>query len=165
MKWVLLTAGVLALLVVVACAVGAMLPPRHQLTRTVRLAASPDAVYALYAGPPDWRGVKKYGDLPDTGGKKRWWEDDGHGGKITYELVEAVPARRRVTRIADEKLPYGGTWTFEVTPDGTGSTVRISEDGIVHNVFFRFMARFIFGYEGSISNVLKSLTAKFGGVA
>src|ERR1039457_3574180 len=53
-------------------------------------------------GPPDWRtGVKSFGVLPEQDGRKHWWEQDTHGQKITYELVEAKPPERLVTRIAD----------------------------------------------------------------
>ena len=65
-------------------------------------------------GPPDWRtGVKSFGSLPDQDGRKRWWEQDSHGQKITFELAEAKPPERLVTRIADKGLPFGGTWTFD----------------------------------------------------
>jgi hypothetical protein len=164
MKWLLWTAGALVLLGGLAAMIGAMLPVRHHATRKARYKVAPDALYAVLAGPPDWRtGVKSYGALPDAGGRKRWWEEDAHHQKVTFELVEARPPERLQVRIADRKLPFGGAWTFDITPapDG-GSELRIVEDGEVYNVIFRFMARFIFGYYGSIEMYLKDLGAKFG---
>lgn len=87
---------------------------------------------------------------------------DTHGQKIAFELLEATPPRRLATRIADKSLPFGGTWTFEIAPEGVGSEVRITEDGEIYNVIFRFMARFIFGYTTSIETYLRDLGAKFG---
>ena len=163
MKWVLWIGGGLALLAGAAAAIGAMLPRRHHATRRARFRASPDAVYAVLAGPPDWRtGVKSFGVLPESDGRRRWWEEDSHGQKIAFELVEARPGERLQVRIAQAGLPFGGTWTFEIAPEDGGSALRISEDGEIYNVFFRFMARFVFGYYASIETYLRDLGAKFG---
>ena len=162
MKWVILIVGILVLAAVAMAIAGAMLPVKHRASRSARLRKPPEVVYAVIAGPPDWRAdVKASGTLPDANGRKRWWEQDSHGKKITFELVEDSPPARRVTRIAGEKLPFGGTWTVEVAPVSTGeSEVRVAEDGEVYNVIFRFMSRFIFGYYGSIDAYLKNLAAK-----
>jgi hypothetical protein len=163
MKWVLIVAGVLAAVVAVAAIVGAMLPRGHHATRRARFRAKPDVIYAVLAGPPDWRtGVKGYGNLPDKDGRKQWWEQDSHNQRITFELVEASPPKRLSVRIADRGLPFGGTWTFDIADEAPGAAVRITEDGEVYNVIFRFMARFVFGYTGSIETYLRDLGAKFG---
>jgi len=162
MKWLLLALGVLVLLIGLAAMVGAMLPASHHATRKARLRASPEALYAVIAGPPDWRtGVKAFGVLPDQDGRKRWWEEDSHRQKITYELVEDRPPERIAVRMADRGLPFGGTWTFEIAPAGGGSDLRIREDGQIYNVLFRFLARFFFGYTASIEGYLLDLGAKF----
>lgn len=164
MKWLLWIAGGLVLAAGLVAAIGAMLPVRHHATRRARYKVSPDALYAVLAGPPDWRtGVKSYGALPDHDTARRWWEEDSHGQKITFELAEARPAERLQVRIADKGLPFGGTWTFDIAPapDG-GSELRVTEDGEVYNVIFRFMARFVFGYYASIETYLRDLGAKFG---
>jgi len=163
MKWLLLIVGGLVLLVGLVAAIGAMLPRDHHATRKARYHAAPDALFAVLMGPPDWRtGVKSFGVLPEQDGHKRWWEQDAHGQKITYELVETKPAERLVTRLADRGLPFGGTWTFEISPaPGGGSEVRITEDGQVYNVIFRAMARLVFGYTSSIEGYLRDLGVKF----
>ena len=163
MKWVVLIGGGLVVLVALMALVGAMLPRDHHATRRARFHAAPDALYAVLMGPPDWRtGVKGFGVLPDQDGRKRWWEQDTHGQKITFELVEAKPPERVVTRIAEAGLPFGGSWTFEIAPvAGGGAELRIREDGEVYSVFFRFMARFVFGYTASIETYLRDLAVKF----
>jgi hypothetical protein len=163
MKWLLLIAGGIILLVGLVAAIGAMLPRDHHATRKARYHVAPEALFAVLMGPPDWRtGVKSYGVLLERDGRKRWWEQDIHGQKITYELVEAKPPERLVTRIADGRLPFSGTWTFEIAPAaGGGSEVRITEDGEVYNVIFRSLARFVFGYTSSIEGYLRDLGVKF----
>ena len=163
MKWVYWIGGAIVGLVAVVAAIGAMLPRGHRATRAARYRQKPEAIYFTLAGPVDWRSdVKGFGNLPDRDGRKQWWEQDSHGHKVTYELLEDVMPSRRVTRIADKSLPFGGTWTIEIAPAAEGSVVRITEDGEVYNVIFRFMARFIFGYTATIEGYLRDLGHRFG---
>jgi len=163
MRFLLWTAAILAALIALMALAGALLPRRHRATRRARFRASPDALYAVLAGPPDWRtGIKSFGVLPDRDGRKQWWEEDAHRQKIAYELVEASPPLRQVVRIADPNLPFGGVWTFEIAPVAAGgSDLRITEDGEIYNPIFRFMARFFFGYTATIEGFLRDLGTKF----
>jgi uncharacterized protein YndB with AHSA1/START domain len=163
MKWVLLAIAVAVVIVGLVALIGAMLPVTHRATRKSRYRASPEALYAVIAGPPDWRtGVKSFGILPEKDGRKQWWEEDTHRQKITFELVEDVPARRLAVRMADPKLPFGGTWSFDISPaPGGGAELRITEDGEIYNVVFRFLARYFFGYTASIEGYLRDLAVKF----
>ena len=70
-----------------------------------------------------------------------------------------------MTRIVTPDSPFGGTWTFVVTPDGTGSHIAITEHGEVHNVLFRFLSRFVFGHTATLEGYLRALAGKFGAVA
>ena len=163
MKWVLFIGTGLVLLAAIAALVGAMLPRDHRATRQARYRQKPEAIYFTLAGPVDWRSdIKAYGSLPDRDGRKQWWEQDSHGHKITYELVEDKMPSRRVTRIAEKNLPFGGTWTIDISPAPEGSVVRITEDGQIHNAIFRFMARFFFGYTAGIEACLRDLGRRFG---
>jgi len=163
MKWVFWIGGALILIIALTAMIGAMLPKQHHATRKARYRASPEALFAVIAGPPDWRtGIRSFGVLPEEGGRKRWWEEDAHRQKITYELVEERPPSRLSVRIADRGLPFGGTWTFEIaSAPGGGSDLRVHEDGEIYNPIFRFMARFFFGYNGSIEGYLRDLGVKF----
>lgn len=163
MKWIILVIVLIALAIAVTSAVGAMLPVKHRASRKARFHQTPQAIYAVISGSPDWRpDVKASGPLPDINGRKRWWEQDAHGHKISYELVQDS-ASRRVTRIASENLAFGGAWTIEIAPaSATDSEVRVTEDGEVYNVIFRFVSRFVFGHAGSVEAYLRNLGAKFG---
>lgn len=163
MKWIILILVLITLAVAVVSAVGAMLPVNHRASRKARFHQPPQAIYAVVSGPPDWRpDVKASGPLPDVSGRKRWWEQDAHGNKIAYELVEDSPSRV-VRRIAGEKLPFGGAWTIEIAPASSSEAeVRVTEDGEVYNVIFRFLSRFVFGHASSIEGYLRNLGAKFG---
>jgi hypothetical protein len=164
MKWLLWVGGGLILFVGLVAMIGAMLPLRHSASRKARYHAPPETVYAAIAGPPTWRSdVKAYGELAEQSGRKRWWEEDSQKQKITYELVEDRPPDRRVTRIADKNLPFGGTWTLEIAAaPGGGSELRIREDGEIYNVIYRFVARFFIGYTSTMETYLRDLGSKLG---
>jgi hypothetical protein len=67
-----------------------------------------------------------------------------------------------VARIADPSLPFGGTWTYRISPAAGGSELSITEDGEVYNPIFRFMARFVFGYTATMDAFIKHVQARFG---
>jgi hypothetical protein len=70
--------------------------------------------------------------------------------------------RRFRTRIADKNLPFGGTWTIDVAPQASGSSVTITEQGEVYNPVFRFVSRFVMGQSATVDAYLKALHKKFG---
>jgi hypothetical protein len=156
----LVIVGVLAAAVITVVLVGALLPTAHTVTRSVTLPQSPGTVWTTITdidGYPSWRpGVRSVKRLPDG----RWQEYDGRQ-LITYEVTEAQAPIRLVTRIADDNLPFGGTWTYAVTPtpDG-GSTVTVTEDGAVYNPIFRFVSRFVMGHAATVDKYLAALAGR-----
>ena len=163
MKWVFTTLVVVAALVAIIGLVGSLLPKGHKATRSSRFQKPPEAVWALIAGPPTWRPeLRGFEELPSREGRRMWKEIDRHGGVITYEAIESVPPVRLVTHIADPNLPYGGYWIQEIKREPEGCELTVTEDGEIYNPFFRFMARFIFGYTSTIDGYLKALRAKLG---
>jgi hypothetical protein len=161
LKWLLRLVAVLVASVLLVVAIGASLPQKHVASRSVSLGQPSEAVWRLIAGPSDWRPeVRSSQALPSREGHRVWQETNQHGQTITFEEVESTPARRLVTRIADPKLPFGGTWTYEITPTAQGCSLTITENGEVYNPIFRFVSRFIIGHTATIDAYLKALTAK-----
>lgn len=146
MKLVLIILVILAIPLVLVMAIGSMLPKGHSISRAITVNAPPDAVWNLITAPPTWRqNITKSQEMESQNGHRMWRETDKGGQTITYEAVESDPPRRLVTRIADPSLPFGGTWTYEITPSGAGTSLTITEDGEVYNPAFRFVSRFIMG--------------------
>lgn len=161
MKWLLISVISLAGLLLLIVLIGACLPQKHTASRTVSLRRSAETVWALISGPSNWRpDVTNYQDLPPHDGHRMWRETDKHGQTITFEAIESTPSRRLVTRIADPKLPFGGTWTYEIVPAGDSCTLTITENGEVYNPLFRFVSRFIMGHTATIDSYLTALNAK-----
>jgi hypothetical protein len=95
--------------------------------------------------------------VSDEGGKHLVRETDKHGQTITYERIESRPPTLLKRVIADKNLPFGGTWTWRVQPQSDGCLVTITEDGEIYNPLFRFAARFLIGYTGTIDRYLATL--------
>ena len=180
MRTVLIAAGVLvgALILVVAVVViiGMMLPQNHVAARMVRVRQTPEQVFAIISDVekvPTWRAdVTRVEILPSENGHVMFRE---HGSDaVTYRVEASEAPRRRVVRIADANLPYGGTWTYEVTPataavTATSATpaapltqITITERGEVYNPIFRFMSRFVFSHHATIDAYLTALGKKLG---
>jgi uncharacterized protein YndB with AHSA1/START domain len=152
-------------MLVLVTVIGWLLPRDHVATRIGRYRQPPDAIWKAIAdveAMPSWReGLKSVQRLPDRNGFPAHIEVTS-SGTIPMETVEMVPPQKLVTRIADPKLPFGGTWTFEIAPTAEGATLRITERGYVTNPFFRFMSRFVFGQTSTMESYLRSLAKKFG---
>jgi hypothetical protein len=163
MKWVFIVVAVLVVFVAVVAIIGAFLPKSHTASRSSRFKQTPPAIWSAITGPPEWRpDIRGFEELPRRDGRRAWKETDKHGQVIAYESIEEIPPTRLVTRIADPKLPFGGTWTIQITPEGGGCMLNITEAGEIYNPIFRFVSRFVLGYSGSIEAYLKALHAKFG---
>jgi hypothetical protein len=165
MRWVLGIAGLLVALVLIVCIIGYMLPKSHVASASARFAAPPDSIWSSLtdvAAFPKWRpGVVRVELLPDENGHRGWREFAKHDA-VTYRVVESVAPQRLVARIADQNLPYGGSWTYALTPDGSGTRLTITENGEVYNPIFRFVSRFIMGHTSMMESVLRALGTRHG---
>ena len=160
MKWIVAALIVIAVLVAVVALIGSRLPQSHRALVEQTFSAAPESIWRTITDVeafPSWRdGVTRVQRLPDRDGRPVWVEE-GAFRKMTLAIERFEPPRLLVGRIADPCLPFGGTWTYEITPVTGGSRLRITEDGEIYNPIFRFMSRFIFGYEGTIQSYMASL--------
>jgi uncharacterized protein YndB with AHSA1/START domain len=161
--------GVLVLLVIVVALIGMTLPQNHVAARFVRVRQTPQQVFAIISDVekvPTWRAdVTRVEILPSDNGRMMFRE---HGSDaVTYRVEASEPPHRRVVRIADENLPYGGTWTYDVTPVASATPLTqltITERGEVYNPIFRFMSRFVFSHHATIDTYLTALGKRLGEV-
>jgi len=165
LKIILIVVGVLVVLVALISIAGAFLPREHQATRGARFAATPEQLFSLVTDVPSypsWRsGVSSIEELPPANGKLRWREHTSDG-KVEYELSEMVSPSRVMTTIVSDDLPYGGKWVITFEPDGTGTRMRITEEGFVNPPPFRFLARYVFGHASTMERYLKDVGKRLG---
>ncbi len=165
MKIAIVVVTVIAAIIAIVVVVGWMLPVGHHASSEATFAASPDVIYAAIDKVddyPKWRTSVKSIELVPSPTGQRGFREIGGDGPMLFVIEEAVPGKRFVTRIADKSLPFGGKWTYELTPAAAGTTLRITEDGEVYNPIFRFVSRFFMGQHGSMNAYLNALAAKLG---
>jgi uncharacterized protein YndB with AHSA1/START domain len=148
---------ILAIAVVLVFVIGAMLPRDHTAERTVSINATPETIYARlsdFANRPQWiTGLKQVTFEP--GG--RFYTEHHASGPLRMEIVELTKPTRLITRIADDKLEFGGTWTITIS----ANTVTVREDGFVKSPLFRFVSRFLMGHTRTMDQFLKDLAAQY----
>jgi hypothetical protein len=137
MKWILMALVVVAAVVAVIAAIGAMLPRNHVASRSLALRRPAEEV---------WPAIMQ---ATATSG-------------VPVDVVESDPPRRQVTRVKDTEKMFGGTWTITITPSPTGSTLTITEDGWVGNPIFRFVSRYVMGHHATMDGMLKRVAKQFG---
>ena len=167
MKWLLMIGVAIAAILALAAFVGSRLPRSHRASREQTLPAPPEAMWIAITDVeafPSWRDIKKVQKLPDRDGRPVWVEES-RSGRITLAVERMEAPRLLVGRIADPDLPFGGTWTYELMPVAGGTRLKITENGEIYNPLFRFMARFIFGYEGTIASYMAALEKRFARTA
>src|SRR5438045_288167 len=165
MRYVLIVAGALGLIVLVVLLVGWMLPVGHRATREATYRATPGQVFKLITDVksfPQWRpSVKEVEVLPPVDGRSQFREK-GKDGTILYQIDSIAPNEYLVTRIADGSLPFGGKWTYQLTPRRDSTTLRITEEGEVYNPIFRFVSRFVVGHTATIDQYLRDVGRRIG---
>ena len=166
MKIVLIVLGALVAIVLLVVLIGWSLPVKHRASRHATYpVTSPESLYAAITSVeafPTWRSKVASVEQVASPTGARSYRETGSDGAILYVVDEDVAPRRLITRIADPSLPFGGTWTFELSPNASGSTLRITEDGEVYNPVYRFMSAYVFGHHATIDSYLTDLGTKFG---
>ena len=157
-KVVLYAIAVLVLIVVLVTAIGYLLPQGHLASVDALLSAPPAQVFVRINDPvhyPSWRRDLTRVEMLSAEPLK--WREHGDDDPITYEIVESRPPERLLVRIADPELPFGGTWTYELKPEGAGTRLVITERGEVYNPIFRFMSRFVFSRTATMEKMVADL--------
>jgi uncharacterized protein YndB with AHSA1/START domain len=166
MKPILIGVASLVVLVLLVAIVGWMQPVAHRAARQATYQVPADSLYALLTDIPafpSWRsGLRSAELVTPEGTVPRQFRETGKNGAILFAFEELTPPRRIVTRIVDPKLPFGGSWTFELTPEGKGTTLRITEDGEVYNPIFRFVSRFFMSPTATVETYLRDVGKHYG---
>lgn len=156
MKILLIILIVIVVLVLAMYLWGKSLPLGHSASLSHTFKAPVDTIWNLVADRTTyskWRGVKLE-ILNDT-----TWKEVIMGNMVLMEELERVENEKLVTLISKENknMGFGGSWTFEVKPDGDGTRLTITENGEVYNPIFRFLSKNVFGHTATQKQFYKQM--------
>lgn len=133
---------------------------------TCHLNAPPDSVFAAitdYRRYPEWRKELLHVEmLPARDSIQSWREYDVEKVNWAYEAIEVASPSYLKIQIAEPNSSVQGAWAFTIIPDGTGSTVRVTVEGTVNSLFYRYIGRVFFKKSATIQSYLTSLASRFG---
>ncbi|MEO8139544.1 MAG: SRPBCC domain-containing protein [Gemmatimonadota bacterium] len=169
MRGLLIAAASLAAAFLILRLIGSRISRSHCARSRILLAHPIAMVWAVVRNQQDvaiwWPEVKKVDRLPDQVGRERWRQTLGNNFSMTLVIAESVPPRRMRTVIdAEPGAAFGGTWTYELSPSGEGTEVKISEESWLANPFFRLFAK-LMGHHRTIDSYLRALARRFGETA
>jgi hypothetical protein len=156
----------IAALVAVVLVLGA-LQPRAHTTSVSAVVNAPQAVVweriENVAQQPTWRtGLTAIEPMPSENGHSCWMEIQKYDKMPLCEVLTAAPATR-IVAISDPKLPFGGTWTYELYPiDANTTRVAITENGTTGPWLWRFAGHYIFHEDTMIKQYESDLQKSVG---
>ncbi len=157
---------VLLLAVAVVMGMGSRLPATHVATATAEVAAPQARVWELIsdvAKQPGWRTGLKAVEMDAGTEAGPCWTEVQQAMRMPLCVVESESPKRRVVRIADPKLPFGGGWTYVLEATGPGTTrVTIREDAVVRPAMWRFVGHYVMGEDAEVKQYLKDLAGAAG---
>ena len=174
MRMLLRVAGVIVAVLLVAVGVallmGALQPRNHTASATVVINAPQAVVWQRITdlqSQTSWRsGLTDVQMMPAQDGHPCWQETSSFGKMPMCEVLSAPPSTR-IVRIADPNLPYGGIWTYELSPglgptDPNSTTLRITENGFTGPWIYRFVGHYIFHEDTQIKKYEADLQKSIG---
>lgn len=168
MRWLIVVAAIVIGVPALLAIVGMMLPRDHLARMSITLRTDPARVWALVSdvgATARWRPeITAVEPRPAVDGRERFVEVDRHG-RTPFEVVTREPPRRQIVRVVDEGMPFGGTWTYDLAPSGTGTSLTISEAGFIRNPIFRVMSRIAFPPTATMDAYLRALAIELGETA
>jgi hypothetical protein len=159
--------GIIVLVLVLAVAGvyadGARLPYNHSVTVTGVVAAPQDKVFAMITNVTkgtNWRpAVKSVTLLQPDQGRDHWVEHLDYGEYMTFLATRTEPPIRRDVLMDEPKKPYGGTWTYELSPgpEPATTTLRITETGFIKPPLYRFIMIHVIGPTHNLDQYMKDI--------
>jgi len=154
--------GLLFLVGVVLYFVGRAQPERHTARIAFTLAKPRAVVWAAltdYAAMPQWwPAVKSIRLETRSNGEVITWNTDSHGKEIGFRTKEEKAPSLLVREIVGDKLPFGGTWTYELAEESGATRVTLTEDGFISPPLFRGIARFFMKPDATMRDFEQNFT-------
>jgi uncharacterized protein YndB with AHSA1/START domain len=142
--------------------VGANLPERHTQIASLTVRANRVTVWKVitdYEKMPEWwPDIKAVRFETRPNGEIWTWNRDSHGEEIAFRTLGQREPEQLIREIVGENLPFGGTWTFDLSDVSDGHTrIMITEEGFVKPPVFRVIAKYFIGYDKTMNSFFTNL--------
>ena len=164
-KWVAAAGLVLLVAAVAVMAGGLLLPAQHEVSRTLTLSRTPEAVWRAISDSVRIRAWRRdliqLEHLPDSASHAVWREigDDGRGTLVVIR-EELAPVRLVTDRVTEARGPTS-EWTYSIARAPSGIDLTITERGTIPSTSQRFISQFTSGHAGPIERYLVQLATYF----
>lgn len=162
-RWLLVAVGGLIAVIAAVWLIGTGIRQDHRATASRELPIRVDQVWKRITDLDDfarWRpDVDTVELIQRPSNLLPAWRERGSGGVLAIEATVVEPLTRLVFEIIDEGQPFGGSWTYLLEPADSGTRLTITEDGEIYHPIFRFVAKYVLGYDGTINRYLDALEA------
>jgi len=166
MKIAIVIMGVLVVSVAVVYMIGLLMPVKHHASVSRQFPVEKNILWQIltdYRRHANWRrdivACDKVSEADTI--NEVWQESDSHGNVIRYESRDVVKEQTLKRVIISKHLAFGGSWTFDLAQHQTYpqalSTLTITENGEVYNPMFRFIGKYVFGFDTSMRRFLEDL--------
>lgn len=169
MKIFIIVMSVLILSIAIIYVVGALMPVKHQVSVSRLFAVDKKTLWQLlsdFGTQKDWRrDIVASNKVSESGAiNEIWQETDRHGNAIRYENRDIIDEQTLKRVIVSENLAFGGYWMFELETANSQqqamSKLTITEYGEVYHPLFRFIGKYVFGFDGTMKRYLQDLDAE-----
>ena len=165
-KWMLWAVGAMAGVFLTIVLVGWTFPVAETTTNTITINRPPQNVWWIltdYNNASQWHPQFREAVMLSLPGDKpmRWRGTYTDGAVVNFEVVESDFPKRLVERIADNNLPFGGTWTVVIrTDDLRTSVVTVQARAENYNPFNRFVVHLFVNPSAEVDRILKALKSR-----
>jgi hypothetical protein len=162
---VLVVAIVCLALVAAVWIVGSSLPVHHTASMAACLQRPRQDVWNRLVQVErfaDWRPEIESAERLPSAGDRDVWREVSRFGRVEAQVAHKLPLERLVVQMVPEERSFRGSWTYELADCPGGTRLTVTEEGEVHNPFFRFMTRYIFGYHKTMADYLRAMARSFG---
>jgi Polyketide cyclase / dehydrase and lipid transport len=140
---------------------GYLLPPKHEASASLKLKASPEAVWAVLTAVenyPDWRSDVAISEVISSAPELSWKESDSKGRVMVHAAGPGRNAEKWIDKLVRGDRQQGGERVFLIVADAEGgSRVAVTEDVELRDPLARFRARFMTGYAENLKKLLEDL--------
>ncbi|HEY2615305.1 MAG TPA: SRPBCC family protein [Chthoniobacterales bacterium] len=155
----------LILLVVTAYLIGSAIPAHQTHTRVITVRQTPENVFALLSDLPNFpkwnRNTVKLEMLPPIEGKEATRQTFKGNLVMTIVTSESTPPTRLVRSMGDNRGPFEGSWTYEISRTADGSQIVLTERSTMKNPLYRLMRK-MFGPTKYMDEHLQDIAKNFG---